>query len=158
MPAFFLNLVGDINYVVDGQQRLGCIEQFYDNKIRLNTKFSGKENAGKTFGGTNPISDADKEMFLNYNLTVNTVADYDDLRVRMLFSRLQRGKPLSLGERLNAMPGLIVNSVRELTEHPFMRSSIAVPQNRHGLLPDAARILLYARYGARDSGTVFADR
>jgi hypothetical protein len=153
MPAFFLNLVDEINYVVDGQQRFGCIEQFYNNEIRLNAKFSGKEKAGQTFSGSNPISDADKEQFLNYNLTFNVVIGYDDLRVRTLFSRLQRGKPLSLGERLNAMPGLIVNCMRELAGHPFMENSIAVPKTRHGLLADAARILLYARYGAKDSGT-----
>jgi 5-methylcytosine-specific restriction endonuclease McrA len=153
MPAFFLNLVDEIHYIVDGQQRLSCIEQFFKNEIRLNAKFSGQENAGKTFNGSNSIGEADKETFLNYDLTFNTVRDYDDLRVRMLFSRLQRGKPLTLGERLNAMPGLIVNCMRELAEHPFMSKSIAVSKTRHGLLPDVARLLLYARYGAKNSGT-----
>lgn len=52
--------------------------------------------------------------------------DYDDERVRLIFSRLQRGKPLALGERLNAEPGTIVECMRELAHHPFMSKSIGV--------------------------------
>ena len=153
MPIFFLNLVNDVFYVVDGQQRLNCIAQFYDNKIKLSGKFSGNEKAGKTFGGDNPLNDSDKQKFLNYDLKFHILDDYDDIKVRLIFSRLQRGKPLSLGERLNAMPGQIVNCMRLLADHPFMNQSTAISKNRYGLYPDIARILLYAKCGARDSGS-----
>ena len=43
LPLFFLNYKSDENifYIVDGQQRLSCIADFYDNKIksRLNRKY-----------------------------------------------------------------------------------------------------------------------
>lgn len=71
----------------------------------------------------------------------------------MIFSRLQRGKPLTLGERLNAKPGSIVLAMREIAKHPFMNRSIAVPNERYGTFPDAARILFYEKYGCKDSGT-----
>lgn len=155
VPMFFLNHKSgeDVFYVVDGQQRLDAIRLFYDNELRLNGKFSGEENHRKTFNGDNPISDEQREAFLNYNLNFYILEDYNDEKIRMIFSRLQRGKPLTLGERLNAKPGTIVVAMREIAEHPFMDKSVAVPNERYGTFPDAARILFYEKYGCKDSGT-----
>ncbi len=153
MPMFFLNYKSDEQayYVVDGQQRLACIADFYDNRIKLNKKFSGDSQHGKTFNGKNPLSDSDKEAFLEYVMKFHVVEDYDDERVRLIFSRLQRGRPLSLGERLNAKPGRIVGLVRELAEHDFIRKSTAVAKRRYGSFPDVARMLFYERRGAKAS-------
>ncbi len=155
MPIFFLNLKTSENkyYIVDGQQRLYCISQFYDNNLKLNPKFSGKERDGQTFNGTNPLSDEDKATFLNYDLRFHILEDYDDERVRLIFSRLQRGKPLSLGERLNAMPGSIVEIMRDLAQHPFISKSIGISKNNYGSYPDVARILFYEKYRGKDSST-----
>lgn len=155
MPIFFFNLKSDENiyYIVDGQQRLHAIKSFYDNKTKLSRKFSGEINHGKTFNGENPISDEMREAFLNYTLNSHILEDYDDEKIRVIFSRLQRGKPLTLGERLNAMPGDIVTILREISNHPFMIRSIGVSQDRYGNYPDSARIMFYEKYGARDAGT-----
>ncbi len=155
LPIFFLNYKSDekIYYIVDGQQRLNCISDFYDNKLKLNAKFSGKHRDGKTFNGDNPLNDDDKDNFLEYNLTFYILEDYDDEKVRLIFSRLQRGKPLSLGERLNAKPGKIVDCMRELADHPFMAKSIGISQDRYGVYPDTARILFYENFGAKQSGS-----
>lgn len=155
MPLFFLNFKsgqGDF-YIVDGQQRLHAIKLFCDNKLKLNKKFSGEENHGKTFNGDNPLDDEQRNNFLNYTLNFKILEDYDDEKIRMVFSRLQRGKPLTLGERLNAMPGDIVLTMREIASHPFMNKSIGIVTERYGHYPDAARILYYEKYGCKDSGT-----
>src|SRR5690606_37148373 len=94
-----------------------------------------------------------KDTFLNYNLTFHIMEDYDDERVRLIFSRLQRGKPLQLGERLNANPGSIVECMREIANHNFMKFSIGISQNRYGVYPDAARILFYEMYGCKQMGS-----
>ncbi len=155
MPMFFLNYKSSEKkyYVVDGQQRLYCISQFYDNKVKLNSKFSGKEKDGQTFNGQNPLSKEDKNIFLNYDLKFHILEDYNDEKVRLIFSRLQRGKPLSLGERLNAMPGTIVELMRDLSKHPFIDKSIGISKNNYGSYPDVARILFYEKHGDRNSST-----
>lgn len=157
MPLFFFNLNSqeDKYYIVDGQQRLYAIKQFHDNKLKLNGKFSGDLNHGKTFNGDNPISDELRGKFLDYALSFYILEDYNDEKIRVIFSRLQRGRPLTLGERLNAMPGEIVTVLREISKHPFMSESIAVTQDRYGNYADAARILFYEMYGARDAGTPY---
>ncbi len=154
IPIFFLNHISreDFYYIVDGQQRLHAIQQFHDNKFTLDEKFSLSKDHGKNFNGNNPISDEQREQFLEYKLNFKMLKDYDDERIRMIFSRLQRGKPLQLGERLNAKPGNIVLRMREIAEHPFMRESIGVPKKRYGNYPDAARILFYEKFGAKHMG------
>lgn len=155
IPLFFLNYNSDEEtfYIVDGQQRLNSISKFYDNRIKLNKKFSGPENHGKTFNGEKPLSDKQKKDFLDYKLNFHILEDYDDERVRLIFSRLQRGKPLQLGERLNAKPGTIVECMREIAKHRFIEKSIGVSKSRYGNYPDAARILYYEMYGPKQSGS-----
>jgi len=155
MPRFFLNYKSDetVYYIVDGQQRLNAIKRFYDNKLKLNEKFSGAENHGKTFNADNPIGDQQRKDFLDYKLSFFVLEDYDDEKVRIIFSRLQRGKPLQLGERLNARPGTVVERMREIAKHPFMSKSIGVYKERYGVYPDAARILFYEKFGAKQCGS-----
>ncbi|OGM11231.1 hypothetical protein A2Z22_00740 [Candidatus Woesebacteria bacterium RBG_16_34_12] len=155
IPVFFLNYNSneEVFYIVDGQQRLNAIKNFYNNKIKLNKKFSGKENQGKTFNAENVITDQQRDSFLNYKLNFHIMEDYDDERVRLIFSRLQRGKPLQLGERLNAKPGEIVQRMREIAEHPFFQKSIGVYKGRYGVYPDAIRILFYEKFGAKQMGS-----
>ena len=157
IPLFFLNRKKEngmtIDYIVDGQQRLNCIAKFHANKLPLNQKFSDGENHGKTFNGENPLNDEQRAQFLDCKLPCYIVKNYDDERVRLLFSRLQRGKPLQLGEKLNAKPGTIVNCMRELAAMPFLKKSVGVSKDRHGTYADAARILYYHKHDAKECGT-----
>ena len=157
LPLFFLNQVVENNeiyyYIVDGQQRLNCIRDFYDNKIKLNAKFSGESMDGKTFNGENCLSEEQQDKFLSYDLNFHIMENYDDERVRLIFSRLQRGKQLNLGERLNAMPGQIVPTMRELAKCDFMTNSINIKDKRYDTYPDVARMMYFEVYGAKDSSS-----
>ena len=155
MPLFFFNFITNDNlfYIVDGQQRMNCIIQFYNNEIKSNKKHSGINHHGRTFNGDNGLNGAQMSQFLNYQLKTYVMEDYDDEKVRLIFSRLQRGKPLQLGERLNAKPGKIVESMRAIANHDFLKYSVGVTKKRYGVFPDAARILFYEIHGAKQMGS-----
>ena len=152
IPIFFLNYISaeDVYYIVDGQQRLQCIEDFYNNKFSLNKEFSIALLDGKKFGD---LSTKERTIFQNYDLKLKIMKDYDDERVRLIFSRLQRGKPLGMGEKLNAKPGKIVNTMRELAKHEFIAKSIGVNKQRYHVYEDVARIIFYEKYGTKDCST-----
>ncbi len=152
MPLFFVNYITeeDLNYIVDGQQRLQAIKEFYDNKFPLSKEFSIPELDGKKF---EDLSIQERKQFQDYNLNVKFIKDYDDDRIRMIFSRLQRGKALRLGEILNAKPGKIVEVMRELAKHDFITKSIGVNKQRYQTYEDVARIMYYEKYGSKECST-----
>ena len=90
---------------------------------------------GCTFNGDNSIPKELQKNFLGYILPVRLMENYDDERVRMIFSRLQRGKPLNVGERLNALPGNMVVLARKLAKHKFLSESVCINKDRYNLLP-----------------------
>lgn len=152
VPIFFLNYISheDVYYIVDGQQRLNCIYEFYNNKFSLSKDFSESQLDGKKF---KDLSIKEREKFQSYDLKIKIMRDYDDERVRMIFSRLQRGKPLGMGEKLNAKPGKIVNVMRELAQHDFIAKSIGINKQRYHVYEDVARILFYEKYGSKECST-----
>ena len=154
MPLFFFNQKSDTGkyYIVDGQQRLNTIKKFSKNELKLNSKFSGEDNHNKTFNGKNPILKEQRNIFLNYKLREYMFDDYSDEEVRRIFSKLQRGTPLNLGERLNALPGKIVQRMRELANMKFLSNSIGIKKKRYNTYPVAARMLYYEKKLVKDSG------
>lgn len=150
MPMFFINQKDNYFYIIDGQQRLGTIKDYHEGKFGLNKKFSGDDLDGIKF---EQLPESLREKFLDYELRIHLIKNYDDEKVRMLFSRLQRGKPLSIGERMNAMPGNIVKVMRDIAKHPFIQNSIAINQDKYGAFPDVMRILKFEFDGASESGS-----
>lgn len=152
IPIFFLNFITneDIYYIVDGQQRMQCIEDFFNNKFSLSKEFSDPSLDGKKF---KDLTLKERDKFQNYDLKIKIMKDYDDERVRMIFSRLQRGKPLGMGEKLNAKPGKIVNTMRELAKHDFIAKSIGINKQRYHAFEDVARIIFYEKYGTKECST-----
>lgn len=156
IPIFFLNYITaeDTYYIVDGQQRMTCIEEFANNKFALSKEFSEESLDGKKF---KDLTTREREKFQGYTLQVKIMKDYDDERVRMIFSRLQRGKPLGMGEKLNAKPGKIVDTMREIAKHPFIKDSIGINKSRYHMYEDVARIIFYEKYGAKDCSTNYLN-
>jgi hypothetical protein len=119
IPKIYLRKLPDDMYeIVDGQQRIDTIWKFRDDKITLSGEISGKEVDGKQYSD---LRDAFRDVFDEYELDTVILKNYDDEKVRELFTRLQRGKPLNPAERLNAFPGSVVLIMRELGNHPFFK-------------------------------------
>lgn len=152
IPILFLSYItsDDVYYIVDGQQRLKCIIDYYNNKFTLSSEFSDSSLDGKKFEN---LTTKEREKFQGYDLKVKIMKDYDDERVRMIFSRLQRGKPLGMGEKLNAKPGKIVNVMREIAKHDFIAKSIGINKQRYHAYEDVARIMFYEKYGSKECST-----
>ena len=152
IPLFFLNYITneDVYYIVDGQQRMKCIKDFYDNKFALTKEFSDDSLDGLKY---KDLSNADRDKFQKYDLKCKIMTNYDDELVRMIFSRLQRGKALGIGEKLNAKPGEIVVSMRELAKHDFIAKSIGINKQRYHAYEDVARMMFYEKYGTKDCST-----
>ena len=156
IPILFFNYNTDEKkyYIVDGQQRLSCIKDFHDNKFALSKEFSDESFDGKKFVD---LTTEERKKFLEYDINTKIMKDYDDERVRMIFSRLQRGKPLYMGEKLNAKPGKIVIAMRELAKHPFIAKSIGVSKQRYRVYEDVARIIFYEKYGPKECSTNYIN-
>ncbi|MCG2714388.1 MAG: DUF262 domain-containing protein [Candidatus Omnitrophica bacterium] len=109
----------DMYDVVDGQQRLRAIWDFFDGKFKL------PKNA-------DPIDDFDiagckyenlpDELRMHvdiYPLDIVIIEETDEEEVREMFLRLQNGTTLKAQEKRNAFPGKMRDFVRELAQHPF---------------------------------------
>ena len=143
IPKIYLRELDDKNFeIVDGQQRLDTVLKFRDDKITLDGEISGKELHGKQFSDL-PSEVAKK--FLDYKFDAVVLKGYTDERVREMFQRLQRGKPLNPAERLNAFPGDIVPAMRQLGNHDFFRRVIFSLRRYHSYLIAARMIAI--QYG-----------
>lgn len=156
MPAIFIHKKDGIKYIVDGQQRINTICKFKDNILPLNPEISDdiinhesnkESNNGNSSYFYNELSDEWHDRFDSYNLLTIKLDDYTDEEVRELFKRLQRGKPLSPGEILNAYPGDIVVAMRDLASHKFFSNIINVGNNRYKYNHIAAQLMFLESQG-----------
>ena len=132
IPLIFIHKRDAEEYIVDGQQRLLTIWNFYDDEVELSARFSSdviRENNGAR--KHSELSAEYQNRFIGYVLGVAYLEDYNDEEIRSTFRRLQSGKPLSPGEKLNAYPGDIVPTMRELGGHPFFERIVALGLGRY---------------------------
>ena len=143
IPKIYLRQLANQTFeIVDGQQRLDTVWKFRDDKITLAGEISGRELEGKQFSDLPP---ATAQTFLDYEFDVVILHEFSDERVREMFMRLQRGKPLNPAERLNAFPGEIVPAMRELGNNVFFKHVNFSLRRYHSYLIAARMIAL--QYG-----------
>ena len=88
-----------IREVVDGQQRISAILDFYNNKFSIK-KSQNNELGGKYF---NDLSEEEQENFLTYKIIVEKITEKDDSIVYDMFARLNSNSmPLNKQELRNA--------------------------------------------------------
>lgn len=120
VPKFYLHRTGKDTYdVIDGQQRLRAIWEFFDGGFALAKdaeSVDGYEIKGKKYDEL----DFDIQDRINsYDLDF-VVLDYvEEDEIREMFLRLQNGTSLKAQEKRNAMPGRMGDFVRATAKHPF---------------------------------------
>lgn len=147
IPKIYLRQIDDKKFeIVDGQQRVETVWEFKDNKFSLDARISGQDLDGKKY---KDLPSELIEQFDNFQLTCVLLMGYDDEKTRLLFSKLQRGKPLNPAEKLNAFPGSIVPLMRRIGRHSFF-TKVAFSLKRYKAYHLAARMLLLEDQGISD--------
>lgn len=116
--------------VVDGQQRLRAIWEFFENGFKLprdGDSIEGHAVAGLSYGD---LPDDLRIRFDTYPLDIVLIEDADEEEVREMFLRLQNGTSLRAQEKRNAYPGGMRDFVRNLSSHPFF-SSVGFSNSRY---------------------------
>ena len=119
VPKFYLG-VSNPPYdheVIDGQQRLRAIWDFWDDQYVLSDTSKDIPNLGDLSGKkfSELPSDAQDQIGI-FELNLVEVEEASDLEIRDLFLRLQEGVSLNPSEKRNAMPGNMRDFVANLGE------------------------------------------
>lgn len=115
--------------VIDGQQRINALSDFYEGAFKLfDPKLDAEEARFPEFitrapcewgrKGYPDLSDELKSRFLSTRLHVVQIETHDSNEARDLFVRLQSGIPLSSQEKRDAWPGQFTDFVLRLGGKP----------------------------------------
>ena len=132
--------------VVDGQQRLRALWDFFDEKFKLPRdaeKIEGDAVAGCTYSD---LPDELRIRFDVYPLDVIVLEDTDEDEVREMFLRLQNGTSLKAQEKRNAFPGKMRDFVHELAQHPLF-ANVGFANARFAFDHVAAQMILLEMQG-----------
>jgi hypothetical protein len=125
IPKFYWRKISskpDHYDVVDGQQRLRAIWEFFDGGFTLPKnadKIDGDDVAGLYFSD---LPDDLRMRFDVYALDVVVFENSDEDEVREMFLRLQNGTSLKAQEKRNAYPGQMRDFVCSIANHKFFGS------------------------------------
>ena len=151
VPKFYLHKTGKDKFdVIDGQQRLRAIWEFFDEGFALPKdadRVGEYDIAGKKYKELDfDIIDQINSYNLDFVLIDN---DTDEDEIREMFLRLQNGTSLKAQEKRNAMPGKMRDFVKEVAGHSFFTKVIFTNSRFTYDLVAAQMILLYLN---RDTG------
>jgi len=140
--------VGDKKYwIVDGQQRLNAIWEFANNEFPLSSEFSG-DLGGKYY---KDLPREIKDIFDEYNVNMIYLVGMSDEEIRDIYRRINSGVPLNTAERLNALPGDIVPTMRKISQHKFFQDVCGLGRlKRYRAYHITAQIMLLQKEGITD--------
>lgn len=127
LPKFyFVKLDDDEIEVVDGQQRLTAIYEFFANELALS------EESTKQFGGPyyKDLKSKYSDAFDDFEIEYDEIEDASEEELKQFFQRLQQGLPLSSSEKLNSVHSKLRDYCRTLTKHDFFSRSVALADTR----------------------------
>lgn len=113
--------------VVDGQQRLAAIFDFFDNQLPLATP------ASREFGGQyyRDLASTISDRFDDFQIQYDVIEEGDEKEIKEFFQRLQQGLQLSTSERLNAVHSKLRDFAKKLAKHEFFQTKVAIADRRY---------------------------
>ena len=118
LPKFYFVKNSDEEYeVLDGQQRLATIYEFFSNELPLN------QSSAEEFGGRyyKDLHQSASDAFDDFEIEYDEIEEANDEDLKLFFQRLQAGLPLTSSERLNAVHSKLRTSAAKLHNTPFFR-------------------------------------
>jgi hypothetical protein len=154
LPKFyFLKTSGDPETfeVVDGQQRLMAIFEFFGNHLELS------EAGVKDFGGAHydDLPDKYTDALDDYEIEFDLIDEATEEEVKTFFQRLQEGLPLTSSEKLNSVHSKLRDFVKKSTGHAFF-GRIPASDKRYGHFDIMAKTAALEIEGI-DSGLRFSE-
>src|SRR5438034_995186 len=123
LPKFYFLKIDDDQFeVVDGQQRLTAIYEFFGNELELSGE-SAKAFGGAFYKDLKPkFSDAFDDFEIEYDL----IEDASEEELKQFFQRLQQALPLTSSEKLNSIHSNMRDSSKPHAKHESLTKSIAL--------------------------------
>lgn len=138
--------------VVDGQQRLNAIFDFFTGDLRL-SKDSAQEFGGEYY---KDLPSSLSDVFDDFEIEFDVVLDAEEAEVKQFFQRLQRGLSLTGSEQLNAVPSKLRDFVLKLSKHAFFQSKVTASDTRYGFFDIVSKVAAIEIEGI-DAGLRFED-
>ncbi len=139
--------------VVDGQQRLTTIFEFFDNQLYLSA------DSTKRFGGSlyKDLKQQFSDAFDDFEIQFDEIEDAEDRELKEFFQRLQGGLPLTASEKLNSVHSKLRDFARfTLAQHPFFKTKVPVADKRYAYFDIGSKVTAVEIDGL-DTGLRFDD-
>ena len=138
LPKFYFLKGSDYSgtyEVVDGQQRLIAIFEFFDGHLQLTPERS------KEFGGSkyHDLPEDVSDDFDDYEIEFDEITDANEEEVKEFFQRLQEGVRLTSAEKLNSQHSKLRDFLSSLTKHRFFAKTSA-SNRRYGYFDILAKV------------------
>ena len=151
IPQLYLTKAQNPDYqweVVDGQQRLRAIWEFFDGRYKLSedSEDLGKHNiANKAFSELHPEV---KDRLQSHSISFVILEEEDEGEIEEMFLRLQNGSSLNSAEKRNAISGELRDFVRETaSSHKLFTDYVRVPDKRYAHDELVAQMLQIEKHG-----------
>jgi len=139
LPKFYLVETSDEPEefeVVDGQQRLTSIFEFFDNVLPLSTK-SAKEFGAQYY---KDLPAGISDSFDDFEIEYDEITDASEKELKQFFQRLQQGLPLTSSEKLNAVHSSLRDFCRQLAKHNFFTTKVRFSDKRYAYFDVASKM------------------
>lgn len=128
LPKFYFVKISEDEYeVVDGQQRLAAVYEFFANELGVT------HESAASFGGPyyKDLKTKYSDAFDDYEIDYDEIEDANEEELKQFFQRLQQGLPLTSSEKLNSVHSKLRDFCKTLAKHDFLRKSIVVADTRY---------------------------
>lgn len=153
IPPVFLVLKSDgLEEVLDGQQRLTAIRDFFSSNLAIDGNIQPKNQSNEKLDGLRykDLSDIEKRIINRYVVKIYSVQDHSPEESSELFYRLNQPTSLTSGEQRNALYGTRRDQMKSLVqlmiENGFNSQNIGFSNSRLAYDDVVARVLVYREW------------